>query len=86
MRELSGSYKRSKQGSQPGYQGDSQFTMLLIPQIVIIFPPFSYRTGLSNGIPLSQLIDNLDGESNIQLPSNNSTNDSSAQRLELIFS
>lgn len=84
MRELSGSYKRSKQGSQPGYQGDSQFYYAFnTPDSDNFSPPFSYRTGLSNGIPLSQLIDNLDGESNIQLPSNNSTNDSFSAKTRI---
>lgn len=76
MREISGSYKRTKQGSQPGYQGESQiFYAFNTPGNESYSPPFSYRTGLNDRIPESQLIDNLDGDANVQLPANNSIND-----------
>ncbi len=76
MREITGSYKRSKQSSQPGYQGASQiFYSFNTPGSENYSPPFSYRTGLADQIPRSQLIDNLDGNANVQLPANNSIND-----------
>ncbi len=76
MREISGSYKRSKQGSQPGYQGESQiYYAFNTPGSENYSPPLGYRTGLLDRIPQSQLIDNLDGDANVQLPANNSIND-----------
>ena len=58
--------------------------MLLIPQVVIIFSPHSL---IERGYPMEfqylQLIDNLDGESNIQLPSNNSINNSFSAKTRI---
>ncbi len=84
MQEFSLNYERSKSGSQPGYQGESQFIYAFNnPRDGNYSPPFSYRTGLSNRIPKSQLIDNLNGDSNIQLPSNNNFNDTFSARTSI---
>jgi cell surface protein SprA len=76
MKELSGSYKRSKTGSQPGYQGQSQiFYAFNTPGSANYSPPFAYRTGFMDRISQEQLINNSGGDINVQLPANNSVND-----------
>lgn len=76
MKDISGSYKHTKSGSQPGYMGESQiYYAFNNPGSNSYSPPFSYRMGFADQIPRSQLIDNLNGLSNIQLPANNSSTD-----------
>ena len=84
MREISGSYKRSKQASQPGYQGESQlFYAFNTPGSDNYSPPFSYRTGLADRIPQAQLINNLDGNDNVQLPANKNTSDTFSAKTRI---
>ncbi|MCG8372638.1 MAG: cell surface protein SprA [Balneolales bacterium] len=76
MKEISGGYKRSKTGSQPGYDGVSQIYYAFNTTGSDNYsPPFSYRTGFADRISESQLISNLDGDANVQLPANNSYTD-----------
>jgi len=84
MKEISGSYKRTKSGSQPGYQGQSQiFYAFNTPGSENYSPPLGYRIGLEDRIPQSQLIDNLDGNANVQLPANNTTSDTFTARTRI---
>lgn len=76
MQSISSSYKRTKSGTQPGYEGDSQiFYAFNSPGSSHYSPPIGYRTGFIDRIPLSQLIDNKGGETDAKLPANNSVTD-----------
>lgn len=72
MKDITGNYKTSKTGSQPGYTGDSQFYYAFNNTNSDKYsPPIGYRIGINENIPISQLVNNLDGENEIRLPSNN---------------
>jgi cell surface protein SprA len=72
MKEISGGYKRTKSGSQPGYNGASQIYYAFNSQDSDNFsPPMGYRLGFFDRIPQSQLVGNNQGNSEIRLPANN---------------
>lgn len=72
MKDFSGSYKRTKSGSQPGYSGESQiFYAFNSPGSDNYSPPFGYRIGLQDRIPREQLVGNLNGQNEIRFPANN---------------
>tara|TARA_Y100001935_G_scaffold255672_1_gene271283 strand:- start:91519 stop:98805 length:7287 start_codon:yes stop_codon:yes gene_type:complete len=74
--DISGSYKRTKSGSQPGYSGGSQlFYAFNDPGSGNYSPSLGYRMGLKDRIDRGQLVGNTDGDANIQLPANNSYSD-----------
>lgn len=76
MKDISGSYKRTKSGSQPGYTGGSQIYYAFNSAGSNNFsPPIGYRIGLQERIPLEQLIANLDGDNEVRLPANNRYSD-----------
>ncbi len=76
MNSLDLGYKRSKSSSQAGYNGESQIYYAFGEQGSGTYsPPIAYRLGLAEGIGRNQLIDNIDGISNIQLPINNTYTD-----------
>ena len=84
MRQISANYKRTKQGSQSGYRGESQiYYMLNTPRSKHYSPPFRYRTGLYNRIPQSQLINNSNESGNIQLPANNRIDDTFTAKTQI---
>ncbi|WP_185958268.1 cell surface protein SprA [Fodinibius sediminis] len=64
----------SKSSMQSGYAGNSQLFHMVSPSDRGFSPPFSYRTGFSDRIGFSRLIDNP-GNSSIQLPSNRNLSD-----------
>lgn len=72
MKEISGSYKRTKSGSQPGYSGDSQlFYAFNSSDSDNYSPPLGYRLGFTERIPLSQLVGNRQNVNDIRFPANN---------------
>lgn len=61
MKSVDFSYKKGKSSNQQGYDGDSQFYYLFGAQGSDTYsPPIGYRTGLSTGIPINQLVRNND--------------------------
>lgn len=76
MKDISASYKRSKNGSQPGYSGSSQiFYAFNSPGSGNYSPPLGYRIGLTERIPLEQLVGNVGGINEIRFPANNRYSD-----------
>ncbi|REL24101.1 cell surface protein SprA [Rhodohalobacter sp. SW132] len=73
LQSLDINYNTAKTSSQAGYAGGSQFYDMFNDDQ--ISPGFLYRMGLEERISTNQLIDNIDGESIIQLPANNTYND-----------
>lgn len=75
MREISGSYKRTKSASQPGYRGDSQIFYAFNDMGSGNFsPPLGFRLGITEGISNNQLISNQTN-AEIRLPRNNQFSD-----------
>ena len=66
-------YNQSKTASQSGYSGGSQIYDLFGGDTAT--PGFGYRLGIREQVNRGGLIDNLDGESTIQLPSTNTYSD-----------
>lgn len=76
MKEITGSYKKSKTGSQPGYSGGSQiFYAFNEPGSKNYSPALAYRLGLKERIPLEQLVGNVEGVNEIRFPANNTYKD-----------
>ncbi|WP_018127704.1 cell surface protein SprA [Balneola vulgaris] len=76
MRSVDLNYKKSKSSSQTGYDGESQFYYAFSdPGSGHYSPPLGYRLGLFEDINTSQLIRNIDGNTDIQLPLNNNYSD-----------
>lgn len=73
MRSIDVSYNNSQTASQAGFAGGSQFRDLISSDSFA--PDFGFRLGISEGISRDQLIDNINGESAIQIPSNNTFSD-----------
>jgi cell surface protein SprA len=69
------SFNISKSSSQSGYAGNSQFFQMFKSSGEKYSPAFSYRTGFTDQIGSSQLIDNPSENSSIQLPSNRNLTD-----------
>ncbi len=69
------SFNLSKNSLQSGYAGDSQLYYMFKDSENDFSPPFSYRTGFTDEIGFTRLIDNPDPNSAIQLPSNKRFND-----------
>lgn len=65
----------SKNSLQSGYGGDSQLYYMFNPSGQNFSPPFSYRTGITDGIAEDQLVDNLESDGSIRLPSNKNFTD-----------
>ncbi len=68
------SYNDSRTGTQAGYSGGSQFYDMF-GFTDNFSPPFLYRIGYIERIKENHLINNIDGESTIQLPANNTYSD-----------
>ncbi len=76
LKDISANYKHQKNGTQVGYDGDSQIWYAFnSPGANNFSPAFGYRFGINDRIPESELIDNINGNNNIQLPANNSYSD-----------
>lgn len=60
----------SKNSQQSGYAGNAPFYQMFRQGGDNFSPPFSYRTGINDEIGLTQLIDNPNENSTIQIPSN----------------
>lgn len=73
IQTLEVNYNNSKSSSQAGYAGGSQLYDLFNDDKLA--PGFLYRLGVEERISTNQLIDNIDGQSIIQLPANNTFND-----------
>lgn len=66
-------YNTSSTASQAGFEGSSQFLDLFGGDRYT--PGIDYRLGLTDRISTDRLISNIDGESNIQFPANNTFSD-----------
>lgn len=75
IQSLDISFNLSKNSLQSGYAGDSQLYYMFRDSENNFSPPFSYRTGITDEIGFTRLIDNPDPNSAIQLPSNKRFND-----------
>jgi len=73
MRSIDVSYNNSKRASQAGFAGGSQIRDLISDDSFA--PGFGFRLGISESIPREQLIENINGESAIQIPSSNNFSD-----------
>ncbi len=70
IQSLDFSFNISKNSLQSGYAGDSQLYYMFKDSENNFSPPFSYRTGFTDEIGFTRLIDNPDLNTSIQLPSN----------------
>ena len=73
IQSIDASYNNAKTSSQAGYDGGSQLYNVFDDSELT--PGFRYRLGFEERISTSELIDNVNGESVIQLPANNTYND-----------
>lgn len=70
------SYNQNKTSGQNGYTGDSQlYYAFNNPGSSNFSPPFGYRLGLYEEIPISQLIQQNQGQGNLSLPRQNNYSD-----------
>lgn len=74
IQSLDVSFNISKSSMQSGYAGGSQFFHMFNSGGDRFSPPFSYRTGITDEIGFSKLIDNP-GENSVLLPSNRNLSD-----------
>lgn len=70
IQSLDVSFNISKNSLQSGYGGDSQLYYMFNDSGSEFSPPFSYRTGFTDEIGFTQLIDNPDEHTSLQIPSN----------------
>ncbi len=76
MRSIDITYNDNKTSSQAGYRGDSQlYYTFRSPDSDHFSPPFGYRIGLQDEIPISQLIRQSPQGRTITLPKNNTYSD-----------
>ncbi len=73
IQNIDANYNNSKTSSQAGYAGGSQLYDLFNDDQ--LSPGFLYRLGIEERISTDHLIDNIDGQSVIQLPANNTYSD-----------
>jgi cell surface protein SprA len=73
MQSIDASYNNAKTSTQAGYAGSSQLYDVFSDENLT--PGFRYRLGLDERISTSDLINNVEGQSVIQLPANNTYND-----------
>ncbi|MFU8811887.1 MAG: cell surface protein SprA [Balneolaceae bacterium] len=66
-------YNNSQTGSQAGFDGSPQFFDMFGGSSFT--PGIGYRLGLEERVPFDQLISNRDGQTNLQLPVNNTFTD-----------
>ena len=73
IQSIDASYNNAKTSSQAGYGGGSQlYDVFSDDQLT---PGFKYRLGFEERISTRELINNVEGQSVIQLPANNTYND-----------
>lgn len=68
IQSLDVSFNIAKSSLQSGYSGDSQIFHMFSSGGDNFSPPFSYRTGFTDEIGISQLIDNPSTTTSVQLP------------------
>ncbi|MEX2605035.1 MAG: cell surface protein SprA [Gracilimonas sp.] len=78
------SYNQNKSSNQDGYSGESQiYYAFNDPGSNHYSPPFGYRFGFAEEIPISQLIQESPGDRITQLPKNNNFSDDLAMSTKL---
>lgn len=78
------SYNQNKTSNQSGYSGDSQlYYAFNEPGSSNFSPPLGYRLGLTEEIPLSQLIQENNGQGDLRLPKQNSYSDDLAMSTKM---